>query len=194
MGRPKGSRNVTVRSNDIILEGSTLKIVIVSPKYGNLNCLIDADDYEKVRGHRWQVIKRGSIFHVQSCRDHTVYLHREILSGNFIVNHIDGDGLNNKKENLRPADKTTNAQNRRITPHRKLPKGVTLSKSSGKYFSRITVNTESLYLGTFKTKTEAAIAYNEAALKYFGEFARLNEIPDINFSVENTEQISTLAQ
>jgi hypothetical protein len=175
MGRPKGSRNKNLNLNGIVFIGKTAHIIIESKKYGVLSCIIDSEDYDKVKFSRWQVIKRRDVFHVQSSFDHNIYLHRIILPGHKLIDHKNGDGLDNRKENLRPADKRTNAQNRRVTPG--TFKGVLRARSGG-FLARIVIEGKQKYLGTFPSREEAAKAYNEAALKYFGEFARLNVIDD----------------
>lgn len=177
MGRPKGSRNKNLNLNRVLFTETEAHIVIESSKYGNLICIIDKEDYEKVSFGRWQVIKRRDVFHVQSCFDHNIYIHRVILSGYSLVDHKDGDGLDNRKVNLRPSDKRTNAQNRRVTPN--TVKGVRLDTRRNLYRARIKVEGKDTWLGYFKTEIEAAKAYNEAALTYFGEFARFNVIEDL---------------
>jgi hypothetical protein len=179
MGRPKGSKNVVLRLNKIWKEGNEVAIFIDSPKYGNLTCVIDSEDYEKVNFTRWQAIKRGNTFHVQSCSDHNIYIHRIIVLTDKLVDHADGNGLNNRKSNLREATKSQNAMN----SLRKKYKGVVFA-GNGKYYGRIVLNQNQIHLGTFYTAEEAALAYNKAALTYFGEFARLNELPKLDSSLE----------
>jgi hypothetical protein len=179
MGRPKGSKNKNLNLNDIEIEKDHICILINSPKYGLLKCKIDINDYEKVNHTRWQVIKRRDVFHVQSCSNHNEYIHRLILITDApVIDHADGDGLNNMRHNLREANKKTNAQNRRVTPG--TLKGVRYYKN--KFRARIKANGIDTWLGSFDTKEEAAIAYNKAASTYFGEFARLNELPKLESS------------
>ena len=180
MGRPKGSKNLIIRHNKIIEDGDKIRIVLESKKHGTKECIIDKDCYEKVNFTRWQILKRGHLFHVQSCSDHNIYIHRILLPDAEIVDHINGDGLDNRMCNLRKATKTTNAQNRRVTPG--TYKGVMLDRFTGKYKVRIKLNKKEIIVGYFLTPIEAASAYNEAALKYFGEFARLNIIDDDKLS------------
>lgn len=91
------------------------------------------------------------------------------------VDHRDLNRLNNRKENLRLA---TNRQNHANRPAQRNNttgfKGVTKTKTA--YLARICVNQKSIHLGSFRDPIEAACAYNVAATRHFGEFARLNRM------------------
>lgn len=90
------------------------------------------------------------------------------------LDHIDGDKANNRFDNLRLATAAQNGANRK--PGSNAPfgvKGVTLEK--GRFRARIKVNGRKIQVGVFSSVDEASQAYNEAAKRYFGEFARLNE-------------------
>lgn len=111
-----------------------------------------------------------------------VKMHREVLNLNindgFIVDHIDGNKLNNQKSNLRIcASDSNNKWNRpkykTSTPTSKY-KGV--SKRGGSIRARIKVFNKDISLGSFETEELAAEAYNEAAIKYFGQYANLNVV------------------
>lgn len=98
-------------------------------------------------------------------------LDRPLVKGEF-VDHINGDGLDNRRKNLRLA---TTQQNRgNATSHSNATgyKGVSWHKQGKKYQAKIKVNNKTIYLGLHKTAEEAHAAYCEAAVKYFGEFAR----------------------
>jgi hypothetical protein len=102
-----------------------------------------------------------------------------------IVDHRDGDGLNNQRENLRLCTHSQNMQNRRLQRNNRSGyKGVYWIKAQGVWAARITVNRVPINLGRFDTAEQAARAYDEAALKYHGEFARLNAYP----SQENSRE------
>lgn len=94
------------------------------------------------------------------------------------IDHADLDGLNNKWTNLRPAGKSYNGANRPLSSRNTSGfKGVSRCEVMGAWQASICRNGKSYNLGNrFKTPEEAAQAYNEAALKFFGEFARGNEI------------------
>ena len=104
----------------------------------------------------------------------------------FLVDHINGDKLDNRRENLRLATRGENEVNKRKrrTHKGRKPtskyKGVTKIKDRRKKRWRaiITFQKRIIHLGNFYTEKEAAEAYNEAAKKYYGDFAYLNKIED----------------
>jgi hypothetical protein len=90
-----------------------------------------------------------------------------------IIDHIDLNGKNNRIENLRAASKTQNEANRKRSANNTSGyKGVYPRGNSGKWFSRIHVSNKMISLGTYDTPELAHKAYTEAAIKYFGDFAR----------------------
>lgn len=104
-----------------------------------------------------------------------------------MVDHIDGNGLNNLRSNLRFATMSQNIANSKVRKDNttgykgvswfvgsKHPNGVWKSKPS--WTARIGINGKRITVGYFATKEEAARAYNKAAIKYHGEFAKLNII------------------
>ncbi|MEW6206671.1 MAG: AP2/ERF family transcription factor, partial [Pseudomonadota bacterium] len=112
-----------------------------------------------------------------------ILMHRLILNAppGIQIDHIDMDGLNNTKANLRLATPQQNRCNRSKTrANTSGYKGVIQNKSAWKttkWIASIVVNRKRMYLGSFNTPEEAAYAYDNAAKQYFGEFARLN-FPD----------------
>jgi len=89
------------------------------------------------------------------------------------VDHKDGDGLNNRWNNLREANQAQNAANQKLRSDNTTGfKGVTFVKRSGRYRASIRVQQKPIHLGYFDTPEAAHIAYFEAAQRHFGKFAR----------------------
>ena len=140
-----------------------------------LKALVNADDMEKVSGNKWVASKSGTRIYVVRGNGKTrQYLHRLIAGAQKgqVVDHINGNTLDNRKENLRLCTQQENLWNQKQRGN--LYKGVT--KHKNKFCTRLTINGKNLYLGLHSTPEEAAKAYNEAAIKHFGVFARLNNV------------------
>ena len=91
------------------------------------------------------------------------------------TDHIDGDGLNNQRDNLRVCTHSQNIMNRGIQKNSTSGfKGITWNKLGRKWQSQIKVNGKYIYLGIFISKLEAYKAYCKACVKYHGEFSNLN--------------------
>ena len=115
----------------------------------------------------------GRVYAQRAVGRTTEQMHR-VIAGHALVDHINGDGLDNRRSNLRPATVTQNNRNaRRRKDNRSGFKGVT-RQASGLWRARITVDGLQIRLGTFDAPEDAARAYDAAAIHHFGEFARLN--------------------
>lgn len=104
-----------------------------------------------------------------------VDMHKDVLQTDGEIDHINGDSLDNTRSNLRVADRSQNVANsdkRRIPRATSIYKGV--SRSGGQWRARVRQHYTSFEIGRFTTEIEAARAYDVAAVKLFGEFARLN--------------------
>lgn len=146
--------------------------------------LIDDIDYELVSAYKWYaaVYKRKSTSHlyvkpqsnvVIDGKRKTILMHH-VIAGNNHTDHADGNPLNNQRSNLRACSNAQNQHNK-IGWSKSGYKGVGIHLC-GLWQAYINVNGKQKYVGLFKTKEDAAMAYNEAATRYFGKFAKLNII------------------
>ncbi len=104
------------------------------------------------------------------------FLHQRIVPNVPEVDHRDGDGLNNRRGNLRAATRLQNSQNCRKPVSKYRFKGVAM-RSSGKWQAATQKDGKYVYIGSFDSEVEAASAYNKVAKELFGEFYRGNPIP-----------------
>ncbi len=160
-----------------------MKLLNVSTKsFPDTFAMVDEADFEWASQWKWYPHADGKTLYVQrnlvGIKGKTVILHRELIKppAGFLIDHRDGNGLNNQRANLRVATTTQNARNQRkpCTGRSSRYKGVT--KVGGRWQAQIGANGRSRYIGMYSTEIEAAIAYNGAALEAHGEFARINVV------------------
>lgn len=152
-----------------------MKVVPVNVAKKNISvpCYVDDVDYEKVRNHNWTLA--GGQYAFSSINGKTVLMHRMILttSGNHRVDHIDHDGLNNRRDNLRSATHSQNQYNRRIQRNNTSGyKGVFFNKAHGKWRVKICSKGKQFFLGSSDNKINCVLAYRIAAKELHGEYAR----------------------
>jgi hypothetical protein len=159
---------------------------------GKYFAMVDDEDYDYLMQWIWyaSVKKRNVYARRGKTTNGSASMHRLLMnpSSDKQVDHIDHNGLNNQKSNLRICTHSENQRNRR-----------TLKKVTSKYMgvsmhkeervsregrawtyilwhAQLNVHQKAVYSKYFKTEIEAALAYNEAAIKYHGEFATINKI------------------
>lgn len=145
--------------------------------------VVDDDDYEWLSQTKWADDSRGYAIRskvTDGGYKTTEKMHRLITSAedDEIVDHINGVPWDNRKENLRIVSTSENGKNKGLYPTNKTGyKGVAINRrsKSKRFTAQITVNYRKIHLGCFDDVIEAAEAYNDAAVRYFGEFARLNK-------------------
>jgi hypothetical protein len=149
-----------------------------------LFALVDDEDYEMLSRYDWYKVRPRTVTYAYTkINNRTVYMHQLILpipSKDLTVDHIDNDGLNNVKSNLRLATRTQQSQNRRkqINGITSKYKGVRFHNRDHAWEANIVYNGKHIYLGSFDTEIAAAKAFNRAAKRYHGEFASLNVIEE----------------
>lgn len=140
---------------------------------------VDDDVFEKVRLMSWQAQRKhaGKFYAVHADRRRPIALHRLVMNApeNMEVDHINGDTLDNRRVNLRICTDTENKWNRgKPSNNTSGYKGVYWRKSRRRWQASIGVHHKFIYLGSFTDPAEAAKAYDEAAIKYHGDFAFTN--------------------
>jgi len=147
--------------------------------------IVDPYDYDRLRRYKWRLnrsnrtyyafrtVSRGPLF-----RPQVLWMHHTILPppDGYLTDHRNHNGLDNRRSNLRIATYSENVQNARKTKSKTSSryKGVDFVKATGKWRARICVAGYRIFLGSFDSELEAALAYDTAAKLYFGQFACLN--------------------
>jgi len=155
------------------------KIPLTRGKYA----IVDQDDYERLNKYKWHASAYNNTCYAVRHKYYKgvhkyVRMHREIIKApdTFLVDHINLNGLDNRKANLRLATKVQNAQNMSKTKRKTSSKykGVSYIKRDRIWQAKIVFDGRCKNLGSFKNEIDAARAYDRAARKYFGEYARPN--------------------
>jgi len=146
--------------------------------------LVDDEDFSYLNQYKWYAVKaegryyaRRALPKVGEKQDH-ILMHQALLKcpKGKETDHVDGNGLNNKRGNIRPCNHHENLMNKKGHGKTSIFKGVSKRKTLRRFRAQIELNGKSIHLGYFDTAIEAAIAYNETAKKLFGEYAKLNEV------------------
>jgi HNH endonuclease len=158
---------------------------IIGLTQGFCTC-VDDDDYDYLIQYSWQIIQsrtdgrvyaRHNFWSKKDKRPKSILMHHVILKqkSHKDVDHINGDGLDNRKQNLRFISRTQNNYNsqKRVNATSKY-KGVSWRKDREKWRAVATINGANKYLGLFNNEITAAAAYDSAAVEHFGEYARFN--------------------
>lgn len=143
--------------------------------------IVDAADYPALIRYKWTVLAAPNTFYAVRSEGKTqIRMHRQILNAppHLVVDHINHNGLNNARKNIRLCTRAQNNRNQHSHKNSSSKyKGVTWSKKDKTWFARIHKNKKTYYLGFFKKETDATRAYDKKAKKLFGQFAYLNFSP-----------------
>ena len=144
---------------------------------------VDEADYDRpeVGGRHWAAMRNGRQWYAARRApgpgSRHLLLHRVVLGlvpGDPAVDHINGDGLDNRRENLRLATKAQNGMNQAKTHGVSQFKGVYWDKVNRKWVAQVRAGAKVRFLGRFDSEEDAAQAYDAAAREAFGEYARTN--------------------
>jgi len=158
--------------------------------FGQYQTLVSIVDMPLLSQYTWTAMDNKADGSIRVVTNTPVVVHKQwtlmsrLLMGvidagpDILVDHINMDSLDNRRENLRVCNKSQNMANGLSRGGSSKYKGVYWDKNRNKWLSAITVNYRQIHLGRFDLELDAVKAYNKGALKYFGEFARLNAVFD----------------
>ncbi len=138
--------------------------------------LVDDEDYDRLNQLRWHANWTGRKWYAHR-GNKPICMHHLILDVDegMEIDHRNGDGLDNRRQNLRVCTTQQNNFNRTVNKNNKLGiKGVSWHSQTKKFRAQIMCSGERIYIGGFDTAFSADVAYREAEKRYFGEFARIN--------------------
>ena len=143
--------------------------------------LVDDEDYTILSKFKWRLCDNNYALNhfIANGKQKNELMHRIIMNPqeNMEIDHKDGNGLNNQKNNLRIVTKSQNCINRNKYKNSSSKyKGVYWRRDLNKWHSQIRKNKKQIYLGIYIKEIDAAKAYNKAAIELFGEYALLNEV------------------
>lgn len=151
------------------------------PLTRGLSALVDIRDVETISDINWcSLVMKHTVYAVTNIgsrnSQRTVFMHRLIMGEDAVdsyVDHIDGDGTNNRRGNLRAVTPSQNRYNSRArSDNTSGARGVFLNKNNGKWYSRIGHNGNKIHIGTFSSFEEAKSAYIAASIELHGEFRK----------------------
>lgn len=156
------------------------KLIPLHGKHGNGKfAIVDNEDFERLSQYKWLLTHLGYAYRSSFAngKQTQFWMHREILNAQkgFDVDHVNRDRVDNRKANIRIATRSQNKCNAvGCKDGSSQYKGVGWHKATKKWRATLMINYKGMYLGIYSTEVEAAKAYDKAAKKHHGEFARLN--------------------
>lgn len=152
------------------------KIKLTRNKY----TIVDDEDYEILSKYKWYCTNAGYAQKDIYKEKKKYLMHRVILNAfkGEVVDHINGNPLDNRKQNLRKSTQCLNTKNVKCNRRNNTSgyKGVSFNKKYQKWEAYITFNYKHIFLGYFDKKNDAGKSYNNKAKELFGEYSNLNKI------------------
>lgn len=158
---------------------------LTGPKSGTLSTMVSEEDFEFLSERTWYIVGPGYVGRTTSVRidgrrTFTVTLIHRVIAERMglrtegrMIDHRNGNPLDNRRENLRSANHQQNGANRGAGKNNRFGhKGITYRKDCNLWQAKIKIDGKTKSLGNFKTPSEATAAYLKAAMVQFGEFAR----------------------
>ena len=148
--------------------------------------IVDDDDYNELSKYKWHINDRKRLYAVRTVGTKTinskrevskVYMHRQIMKpqGDLVVDHINGNNLDNRKSNMRTCRQRDNTRNCKLSKNN-TSGYYGVSPIKNKWSANIHYLSKKIFLGNYNNIKDAAKAYNKAAKEYFNGYARLNEV------------------
>lgn len=160
--------------SEIEIDGSVVRIHMTR----GMVAVIDIGDLPLVEGMGWCPIRGRSKWYAKHGKSPLILMHRHIMQAKpgELIGHIDRDGLNNRRSNLRVATHSQNCRNKQSDVGVSGLRGVHWHGDKGKWAAVTTVHGKRIYGGYFNNPVDAARAYNRLVSAIDGEFAVLNEV------------------
>jgi hypothetical protein len=147
--------------------------------------IVDPEDHDRLSRHKWHTCNRNRTYYAirgqwspKLKKRLTIAMHREVIDvpDDLYADHINHNGWDNRKANLRPATAADNARNARYPKRSTSAKyrGVWFNKGRKRWRAAIRLNGKPIHLGYFRDEIDAGKAYDKAAKKHYGQFAILN--------------------
>lgn len=153
--------------------------------------LVDDEDFDYLNQWNWYAKKHERNWYAyrnswlgEKSKRMSLMMHREILkitNSKTHVDHINHDGLDNRRINIRACTRQQNAMNSAPSGKYSKYKGVTFCINSKKFMAQLNTNGKKYLCKRCNSEIEAALAYNTVASLHFGEFAHLNVVPPVRF-------------
>jgi pheromone shutdown-related protein TraB len=173
-GLCRNYRTKQIVERPVIEQSEDLEIRFIPLTRGKA-AIVDAEDYEILRKFKWHSLHNGKkTYAYHSFGGKNIGMHRIIMQEpkGFVVDHIDGNGLNNTRRNLRVCTWSQNQLNSRPRGKTSRYKGV--CRHRNKWLVSMKIKGKNKYIGCFDDEIEAAKTYDRAAKIYLGSFAYLN--------------------